>query len=92
MVSDRWGVVAVQVTVLPCRGVGGQRLLEQMAVVLDPLAEQYQGDDPRVLRPVLAAAWRSAFRTELREPALSRCAAAISTGQPWQLALWSTDW
>jgi hypothetical protein len=81
----------MHVTVQLNQGVGGQRLLEQMAEVLDPLAEQYRGDNPHRLRPVLARAWSSAFHTELPEPALSRCAAAIGTGQPWQLALWSND-
>jgi hypothetical protein len=83
-------VIAMRVS-LSNRGVGGDRLLEQMAAVLDPLAANHRGDTARVLRPVVAQAWLTAFHTELPEPVLSRCAAAISTGQPWQLALWSND-
>jgi hypothetical protein len=75
-----------------CQGVAGRRLLDQIGEVLDPLARQHRGANAHALRPVLAEAWRRAFRAELPEPALSRCAAAIGTGQPWQLALWSNDW
>lgn len=74
------------------QGVGGRRLLEQIGAVLDPLAVAHRGDKPAALRPVLADCWHSAFGVQLPEPVLSRCTAAISTGQPWQLALWSNDW
>lgn len=73
-------------------GVGGRRLLGQIGAVLDPLASAHRGDDPRALRPVLAQSWWDAFGVEMSEPSLSRCAAAIATGRPWQLALWSNDW
>jgi hypothetical protein len=82
----------VQITIVAGQGIAGQRLLDQIGAVLDPLADQYRGADPVALRPVLARAWGTAFHTELREPALSRAAAAIATGQPWQWALWSNDW
>ena len=82
----------MQLTTVAWQGTSGQRLLDQMAAVLDPLASAHRGDNPRTLRPIVAAAWRSAFHAELPEPVLSRCAAAIGTGQPWQLALWSNDW
>ena len=74
------------------QGTAGRRLLDQIADVLDPIAARHQGESPQVLRPILAQAWREAFRTELREPALSRCAAALATKRHWSLALWTHDW
>ncbi len=82
----------MHVTMVACQGVGGQRLLEQIGSVLDPLAREHRGGTPDTVRPLIASAWRTAFRAELPEPALSRCTAAIGSGQPWQLALWSNDW
>ncbi len=81
-----------QTTVLVGPGVGQQRLLDQIGEVLDPVARAHYGHDPRMVAADLAEAWRAAFGTELPEPALSRCAGAVITGQPWQLALWSDDW
>jgi hypothetical protein len=79
------------VTMIACQGPAGRRLMEQVGGVLDPLARKHLGTDPRTLRPIISRRWREAFRAELPEPALSRCAAAISAGRPWQLALWSND-
>jgi len=66
--------------------------MEHFAAVLDPIAAEHSGKPARELKPILRQAWRDTFNVELREPALSRCAAAIATNVPWALALWSTDW
>jgi len=79
------------VTMIPCHGPAGHRLMDQGGEVLEPRAREHQGKDPGTLRPIIRRVWREAFHAELPEPALSRCAAAISTGRPWQLALWSND-
>jgi hypothetical protein len=73
-------------------GAAGRRLLDHIAGVLDPIAAEHHGKSPQVLRPILASAWREAFRSELREPTLSRCAAAMASGRHWSLALWGHDW
>ncbi|HEY2206360.1 MAG TPA: hypothetical protein VGH99_17980 [Pseudonocardia sp.] len=76
---------------IACQGAGGRRLLAQIGTVLDPPAHRYAGQDTATVRPALSHAWREAFGTELSEPSLSRCVAAIATDHPWQLALWSND-
>jgi hypothetical protein len=81
----------MSVTMIACQGTAGRRLMDQVGAVLDPLTRKYRYTAPHTLRPVIRRAWREAFRVELPEPALSRCVAAISKGQPWQLALWSND-
>ncbi len=78
-------------TVIADRGIAGRRLLEQMAAVLDPLAGQYLGAPEATVRPAVCQAWHNAFGTHLPEPTQSRCIAAIISGYPWQIALWSTD-
>lgn len=79
------------VTLIARQGPAGHRLMDQVGKVLDPLAREHHGTDPRTLRPIIHRAWRKGFHAELPEPTLSRCAAAIAAGRPWQLALWSND-
>jgi len=62
-----------------------------MAKVLDPLAVLYGGSPALKIKPLIARAWSEAFGVDLREPSLSRCAAAISAKQPWLFALWGND-
>jgi hypothetical protein len=76
----------------PCVGIGTRRLLAQMAAVLDPFVAEHGGEPTQLIRPDLRRAWRDEFAAELPEPALSRCAQAISDGHPWPLALWSDDY
>lgn len=73
-------------------GVAQRRLLDHFAAALDPIIAEHSGKSALELKPILRQAWREAFNTELREPVLSRCAAAIATNVPWALALWSTEW
>jgi hypothetical protein len=78
-------------TLVADQSIAGRRLLAQMAAVLEPLASQYVGAKEATVRPALCQAWRTAFATDLPEPAQSRCVAAITAGHPWQFALWSND-
>ncbi|HTK66896.1 MAG TPA: hypothetical protein VL595_31270 [Pseudonocardia sp.] len=73
-------------------GVAQRRLLEHFAEALDPIAAEHSGKTALELKPILRQAWRDNFDIELREPVLSRCAAAIATRTPWAFALWSTEW
>lgn len=73
-------------------GVAQRRLLDHFAEALDPIVAEHAGKSALELKPILRQAWRDTFNVELREPALSRCAAAIATDLPWTLALWSTEW
>ncbi|HEY1971732.1 MAG TPA: hypothetical protein VGH89_27500 [Pseudonocardia sp.] len=63
-------------------------LYRRIATVVEPLASQYAGQPASVTRPLLRSAWRRAFNAELREPVLSRCAAAIHDRTPWSWAFW----
>lgn len=81
----------MQVTLIPCQGVAGLRLMDQMAEALEPIAVAHGGEPIKVLKPMIESAWYELFQTPLREPALSRCAAAIALDHPWQLALWSNE-
>jgi hypothetical protein len=74
------------------RGVAQRRLLEHFAAALDPIIAEHSGKSALELKPILRQAWRDSFNVELREPVLSRCAAAIATDVPWSLALWSMEW
>jgi hypothetical protein len=80
-----------RLTTMPSLGLAQTRLLEQMAKALDPLAALYGGTPPWKIKPLIEQAWSEAFGTDLQEPALSRCAAAISARRPWLLALWNND-
>jgi hypothetical protein len=82
----------MRISPIACQGPAGSRLLEQLAIVLDPIADHYGGDRPQIIRPIVAQAWHDAFGTDLSEPTLSRCTAAMASGQSWTLALWSNDW
>jgi hypothetical protein len=81
----------MQLTPIAWQGVAGRRLMAQMAATLDPIAALHAGEPVVELTAVIEQAWYNSFRTQLREPTLSRCAAAIAQGRPWQLALWSND-
>ena len=81
----------MQATLIPCQGVAGLRLMDQMAKALDPIADAHGGEPIGSLRPLIEHAWYELFGTPLREPVLSRCAALIASDEPWQLALWSND-
>jgi hypothetical protein len=70
---------------------GTERLLDQMARVLDPLAVRCRGEDRLAVRAEVARAWYDEFQVSLPEPTLSRCASAIGSGQPWRLALWTPE-
>jgi hypothetical protein len=80
-----------RLTTMPSLGLAQTRLLEQMAKALDPLAALYGGTPPLKIKPLIEQAWCETFGTDLQEPALSRCAAAISARRPWLLALWNND-
>jgi hypothetical protein len=80
-----------RLTTVPSLGLPQTRLLEEMAKALDPLAALYGGSPPLMIKPRIEQAWSEAFGVDLREPALTRCAAAISARRPWLLALWNND-
>jgi hypothetical protein len=63
------------------------RLLKQIGGVLDPIAENLAGSTAQALIPVIQQAWRAEFRTELGEPTLSRCAAALAAKRHWSCAM-----
>ena len=67
------------------------RLLRQIGGVLDPIAEKHAGSTAQALLPIIQEAWRTEFRTELQEPTLSRCAAALAAKRHWSCAIWGTD-
>jgi len=79
-------------TIVPCQGSAGVRLLDQIGKVLEPLVVVYGGACALEVKPAVQRAWTEAFGVPLREPMLSRLAAAIARKQPWVLALWSNDW
>jgi hypothetical protein len=79
-------------SIMAFHGRTGKQLMAKIGAVLEPLAAQYRGTEALTLRPIIRRAWSQAFHAELPEPALSRCAAAIRAGQPWQLALWAGSW
>ena len=66
--------------------------LDQVGVVLDPLATLYIGRTTAIIRPILARAWAQEFGDHLREHTLSDCAAALAEGRPWLPTLWSNGW
>jgi hypothetical protein len=59
------------VTLIARQGPAGHRLMDQVGKVLDPLAREHHGTDPRTLRPIIHRAWRKGFHAELPEPTLS---------------------
>lgn len=65
---------------------------DRIAAVLDPLAHRCRGWPTEAIAPVIAAAWRREFHSELSEPGLSDTAAAIRDGRPWVHALWTDGW
>ena len=71
----------------PGRGSTQRTLLEHFAAALDPITAEHSGKTALELIPILRQAWRDTFNLELREPTLSRCAAAIAADVPWTLAL-----
>ncbi|HEY2203682.1 MAG TPA: hypothetical protein VGH99_04285 [Pseudonocardia sp.] len=73
---------------LPRNGIGGQRLLDQMAAVLDPIAAGHSGEPAHLVRSALGRAWREAFGTALPEITLDRCARAIEERRSWEPVLW----
>jgi hypothetical protein len=84
-------MVTERLTRVRSLGLAQTRLLEQMAAALDPLAALCGGMPPLKIKPLIERAWSETFGVDLREPALSRCAAAISARRPWLLALWNND-
>lgn len=75
-------------TLIACSGDAAERLHDHLAKTLDPIATIHSGDPARVVKPALQRAWTLRFGREMPEPAFSRCVAAITSGLPWQSALW----
>jgi hypothetical protein len=65
---------------------------DQIAAVLDPLAEDCRGLPPDTIRPIVRGAWRRAFHGDLSESAAADLATAIHDGRPWPEALWVDGW
>jgi hypothetical protein len=65
---------------------------EQIAAVLDPLAQHCQGWPVESISPIIRGAWRRAFHGEISETAASDAATAIHDGRPWSEALWTDGW
>jgi hypothetical protein len=65
---------------------------DQIAAVLDPLAEHCHGWPVDTITPIVRGAWRRAFHGELSETAVVDAATAIHDGRPWSEALWIDGW
>jgi hypothetical protein len=74
---------------IACGAKPAQDLWDHLAKGLDPVATLYTGEPVEVVRAVVSQAWVEHTGRALPEPILSRCAAAIATGVPWQTAFWA---
>lgn len=77
---------------IPYVGVGEQRLLSQMATVLDPFTTRHAGQPVSVIKVLLGRVWREEFDARLPQPTLTRCAQAIAGGRDWRQAMRSDDY
>ena len=65
---------------------------DQVAAVLDPLAERCPGWPVDRLMPIVRGVWRHEFHSEISEAAAVDTATAIHDGRPWSEALWTDGW
>jgi hypothetical protein len=69
-----------------------EHINDEIAAVLDPLAEQCRGWPVDRLAPMVRAAWRRRFHSEISRTAAADTATAIHEGRPWSEALWIDGW